>query len=72
MHFDGGAVGGAVPDDIWKRRLKTLKKAGFRARFDAAVVAVRREGCALSGKLGDIILQSGDFLILYIYTVKWL
>jgi len=43
---------------------KTLKKAGFRARFDAAVVAVRREGSALSGKLGDIILQPGDFLVL--------
>jgi len=43
---------------------KTLKKSGFRARFDAAVVAVRREGCALSGKLGDIVLQSGDFLVL--------
>ncbi len=43
---------------------KTLKKAGFRARFDAAVVAVRREGGALSGKLGDIVLQPGDFLVL--------
>ena len=43
---------------------KTLKRAGFRARFDAAVVAVRREGCALSGKLGDIVLQPGDFLVL--------
>ncbi len=43
---------------------KTLKSAGFRARFDAAVVAIRREGSTLSGKLGDITLQSGDFLIL--------
>jgi di/tricarboxylate transporter len=43
---------------------KTLKTAGFRARFDAAVVAIRREGEALSGKLGDIIIQSGDFLVL--------
>jgi di/tricarboxylate transporter len=43
---------------------KTLKQAGFRARFDAAVVAIKREGCALSGKLGDIVLQSGDFLVL--------
>ncbi|QBY06104.1 SLC13 family permease [Thalassotalea sp. HSM 43] len=42
----------------------TLKQAGFRARFDAAVVAIRREGSTLSGKLGDIILQSGDFLVL--------
>jgi len=43
---------------------KDLKKAGFRARFDAAVVAIRREGTQLSGKLGDIKIQSGDFLVL--------
>jgi len=43
---------------------KTLKQSGFRARFDAAVVAVRREGSALSGKLGEIMLQPGDFLVL--------
>ena len=43
---------------------KTLKSAGFRARFDAAVVAIRREGTTLSGKLGEITLQQGDFLIL--------
>ena len=43
---------------------KTLKTAGFRARFDAAVVAVHREGAALSGKLGDIKIQAGDFLVL--------
>lgn len=43
---------------------KTLKRAGFRARFDAAVVAVRREGAALSGKLGSLIIQPGDFLVL--------
>lgn len=43
---------------------KTLKTAGFRARFDAAVVAIHREGMALSGKLGDIKIQAGDFLVL--------
>jgi di/tricarboxylate transporter len=43
---------------------KTLKQSGFRARFDAAVVAIRREGEALSGKLGDIRIQAGDFLVL--------
>lgn len=43
---------------------KSLKTAGFRARFDAAVVAIRREGDTLSGKLGDIIIQPGDFLVL--------
>jgi len=43
---------------------KTLKKSGFRARFDAAVVAVRREGEQLSGKLGELVIQQGDFLVL--------
>jgi di/tricarboxylate transporter len=43
---------------------KTLKVLGFRALFDAAVVAIRRDGEALSGKLGEIKLQSGDFLLL--------
>jgi di/tricarboxylate transporter len=43
---------------------KNLKNSGFRARFDAAVVAIRREGSQLSGKLGDIRIKSGDFLVL--------
>ncbi|MCV2885605.1 SLC13 family permease [Aestuariibacter sp. AA17] len=43
---------------------QTLKKLGFRAMFDAAVVAIRRDGEQLSGKLGDIALKSGDFLLL--------
>jgi di/tricarboxylate transporter len=43
---------------------KTLKTLGFRALFDAAVVAIRRDGESLSGKLGEIKLQSGDFLLL--------
>jgi|TARA_R110000744_G_scaffold17317_1_gene47000 di/tricarboxylate transporter len=43
---------------------KTLKSVGFRALFDAAVVAIRRDGETLSGKLGEIKLQAGDFLLL--------
>ena len=43
---------------------KTLKQAGFRSLFDAAVVAMRREGEPLSGKLGEIRLQAGDCLVL--------
>ncbi len=42
----------------------TLKNLGFRALFDAAVVAIRRDGAKLSGKLGDIKLSSGDVLVL--------
>ncbi|WP_035387134.1 SLC13 family permease [Ferrimonas senticii] len=43
---------------------KTLKELDFRARFDAAVVAMRRGGERLSGKLGTIELQGGDVLVL--------
>src|SRR5690554_1634719 len=43
---------------------KTLKSTGFRARFDAAVVAIRREGERVTGKLGEVVLQPGDFLLL--------
>ena len=42
----------------------TLKQAGFRARFNAAVVAIRRDGEPVSGKLGDVVIQAGDFLML--------
>lgn len=43
---------------------KTLKSVNFRSRFDAAVVAIRRDGESVSGKLGEVVLQSGDFLVL--------
>ncbi|GAB2885641.1 SLC13 family permease [Microbulbifer echini] len=43
---------------------ETLKSCQFRTRFDAAVVAMRRGGDRLSGKLGEIQLQSGDVLLL--------
>ncbi|MEW9798142.1 SLC13 family permease [Alteromonas sp. CYL-A6] len=43
---------------------QTIKALGFRALFDAAVVAIRRDGEQLSGKLGDIRLKAGDFLLL--------
>ena len=45
---------------------RTLKKAGFRALFDAAVVAVKRDGENVSGKLGDLTLRAGDYLVLAI------
>ncbi len=43
---------------------KTLKSTGFRAKFDAAVVAIHRNGSHLSGKLGEITLAAGDRLML--------
>lgn len=43
---------------------KTLKSTGFRAKFDAAVVAVKRENGRVSGKLGEVTLRAGDLLLL--------
>ena len=43
---------------------QTIKNLGFRALFDAAVVAIRRDGEQLSGKLGEIKLKAGDYLLL--------
>ncbi len=43
---------------------RTLKEMEFRSRFDAAVVAISRQGKRLSGKLGELTIQSGDKLIL--------
>lgn len=43
---------------------KTLKRAGFRALFDAAVVAIKRDGQSVSGKLGEMVLSPGDYLVL--------
>ncbi len=42
----------------------TIRDASFRQRYNAAVVAVHREGERLQGKVGDIELQAGDTLLL--------
>lgn len=43
---------------------KTIKEAHFRAKYDAAVVAVNRNGERLSGKIGDMKIQGGDLLLI--------
>lgn len=42
----------------------TIRDADLRARYNAAVVAVHRNGERLTNKLGDIVLQQGDTLLL--------
>ncbi|OFX86897.1 MAG: potassium transporter TrkA [Bacteroidetes bacterium GWF2_33_16] len=44
---------------------KSVSDIRFRARFDAAVIAIHRNGERISGKLGDIIIKAGDVLLLY-------
>ncbi|MEX2627819.1 MAG: SLC13 family permease [Ilumatobacteraceae bacterium] len=41
----------------------TLADAGFRGRFGAAVLAVRRHDDDLPGKLGTLVLHPGDVLL---------
>lgn len=42
---------------------KKIKDTDFRARFDAAIIAVRRDGEKLFGKIGEITLQKGDMML---------
>lgn len=44
---------------------KTVKQSDFRNRYNAAIVAIHRNGKRLSGRIGDITLQAGDLLLLY-------
>ncbi|GMV94023.1 MAG: SLC13 family permease [Candidatus Hydrogenedentota bacterium] len=43
---------------------KTIRDSDFRARYNAAVVAVHRGGERLHGRVGDIVLRAGDTLLL--------
>ena len=43
---------------------RSIREFGFRARYDAAVIAVARNGERVTGRIGDIVLQVGDTLLL--------
>jgi di/tricarboxylate transporter len=42
----------------------TIREARFRSVYNAAVIAVARNGERLRGRLGDIVLRAGDVLLL--------
>ncbi len=42
----------------------TIREASFRQRYGAAVVAVHRNGARVSTKIGDIVVEPGDTLLL--------
>jgi di/tricarboxylate transporter len=44
---------------------KTVKASNFRNRYDAAIIAIHRNGERISGKIGDIRIEPGDVLLLY-------
>jgi len=43
---------------------QTIRDASFRTVYDAAVIAVHRNGERVPGKIGDIVLRPGDTLLL--------
>lgn len=43
---------------------RSAKSLGFRARFNAAIVAVQRDGNHVEGSLGELPLSAGDLLVL--------
>lgn len=42
----------------------TLKNLQFRENYDAAVVAIHRNGEKLRGKIGELVMQAGDLLMI--------
>lgn len=47
---------------------QTVREAGFRQRYNAAVVAVHRNGLRVTNKIGNIRLEPGDTLLLQTQT----
>lgn len=45
-------------------RGKNIRDGRFRERFNAVVVAVARDGRRIGGRLGDVVLEAGDVLLL--------
>jgi di/tricarboxylate transporter len=45
---------------------KTIKESNFRERYDAAVVAIHRNGEKLSGKIGWVKIKPGDVLLMFV------
>jgi di/tricarboxylate transporter len=43
---------------------RTVRDVGFRARFDAAIIGIQRDGERLSGEIGSLVLRAGDLLAL--------
>lgn len=42
---------------------RTIRETNFRHTYDAAVIAVHRNGERVPGKIGDIVLRPGDTLV---------
>lgn len=61
---DGRTLIEAVVSDTCPLLGKTIREGRFRTYYSAVVIAVARKGERLKGKIGDIVLETGDTLLL--------
>jgi len=54
----------AVVSDTCPLVGKSVRKGRFRTRYQAAILAMARNGERLRGKIGDVVLRTGDTLLL--------
>ena len=54
----------AVVSDSFPHQNQSIRESRFRARYNAAVIAVARNGERINSKIGDIKLLPGDTLLL--------
>ena len=47
---------------------KSVKEINFRSRYNAVVIAIHRGAKKITGRIGDIVLEPGDLLLLYTGT----
>ena len=45
---------------------KTVRETNFRGKYDAAIIAIHRNGEKVSGKIGKVKLNAGDVLLLLV------
>jgi di/tricarboxylate transporter len=45
---------------------KTVKQSNFRGKYDAAIIAIHRNGERVTGKIGEVRLKAGDVLLLLV------
>ncbi|MEN8224119.1 MAG: SLC13 family permease [Bacteroidota bacterium] len=45
---------------------KTVKESNFRGKYDAAIIAIHRNGEKITGKIGEVKLNAGDVLLLLV------
>lgn len=54
----------AVISDRSPKLGQSVRDAGFRSHYDAAIIAISRDGRELKGRLGNVVLSPGDVLLL--------